>query len=709
MPPISPHLFLRSERLPNDCNGLLALKAEKSVELKHNPSVHSEPNAGHHYVERKEEWKCVEELLSCLGGSLDELKQIEIEKKKIFTLEYATISGAGKSRLVMHQFGQKKFKDIPMSLVGLNFSGGTGGGSDTDSVIETILDGGVDVAMSRLLLSRGFFGVHPQMKIFNHDVPLPDPSLPTVHVVIEALFQDRFPADPVCQGLLVVHLDELWQLKKQMHARLRRNPNIMAGECKPMVDGLVKRFISILLEYSFENYVMGRYILPVVSHTCPDNDLLENRKHDQTLYSPTGLLLFPFSVEQSIELLRCRRAELSQPSRKRNLDGEEISEEWEEINWDGLKSIVALAGGHPSLILNCFPALLQPEGVSVQTTSMGSMVSDLMTNNRVRSFGQTVAQLAREAKQAKQEKDKKAIEEFLTDCLLCRVVPAEKHEEILRRGAGWFRPTCDEHTGERISTHGLVSTPFPIMVLLMRACHSFKEIGGALDPRKKDYAPTKAMEFVSALAVLLRRMGSVGLWKTFTTVKAFEAVQAESKNFFSVWPISNQAVVDFGGKLGEWKILGQTKMQEPGKEHTTQSLAEVMEMAWKIGHKVKTKPKPLAGKVHAYWVSSQKAQSQKTLQCLVHAFRVAMSGTITKKEAERRLNEEAEEMEVAEGMVEEKRKKAVDVRLFIGLLNRMTPDNNYKFTYIGPNCAKQDDSILPLRDLLPEGIFAGWA
>ena len=108
----------------------------------------------------------MEELLSCLGGSLDELKQVEMEKKKIFTLEYATISGAGKSRFVLHQFGRKKFKNIPMSLVGLNFNGGAGGGSDTDSVIETILDEGVDVAMSRLLLSRGLFGVRPQMKIF---------------------------------------------------------------------------------------------------------------------------------------------------------------------------------------------------------------------------------------------------------------------------------------------------------------------------------------------------------------------------------------------------------------------------------------------------------------------------------------------------------------------------------------------------------------
>ena len=107
-------------------------------------------------------------------------------------------------------------------------------------------------------------------------------------------------------------------------------------------------------------------------------------------------------------------------------------------------------------------------------------------------------------------------------------------------------------------------------------------------------------------------------------------------------------------------------------------------------------------------MSSRKAQSQKTLQRLVRAFRVAMSGTITKEEAELRLNEEAEEMEVAEGMVEDEREEGVDVHLFIGLLNRMTPNDNYKFTYIGPNCAKQDDSILPLSDLLPEGIFAGW-
>lgn len=77
------------------------------------------------------------------------------------------------------------------------------------------------------------------------------------------------------------------------------------------------------------------------------------------------------------------------------------------------------------------------------------------------------------------------------------------------------------------------------------------------------------------------------------------------------------------------------------------------------------------------------------------------------------MDEMEMEMEETEGMEEEEmKKKAMDARHFINLFNWITLDNiyeftlnkNYEFTYIGHNCAKQDDSILLLSNLLPRGF-----
>lgn len=609
-----------------------------------------------------------------------------------------------------------------MILVALNFNGGSGGGSDTPSVLKTMVCGDVADAMSRLLLSRGLFSVHPLLKIFNGGKPLEpledDKLLPPAEVVIDALFQDRFKEEPKGEGLLVVHLDELWQLKKQMKKEIGGDPVPVdkLEDTQSKVNSLVKDFISVLLEYSFQNQQKkGRYILPVVSHTCPDNDLLENRQRDQTLYSPKGVHLFPFSMEQSIELLRRKREQIFRlrldENRKRGLSQLEMK----EINWKEWENIVALAGGHPSLLLNCFPVLLNPMADAGHTpTSEGSMMTNLLTNTRVQSFKETIDGLG-----------KKEMQRFLTDTLLRAQVRVQKHQAILGVGVGWFQPVRDEWDARTKQYHtvGLVSAPFPIIVTMMGACEDgrFSEIGRALDPTTGSYPPTKAMEYFSALAVLLRYMKSIDLWKTFTTGNAFSIVENEKEDFFTVWPISNQAVTDFGGKLSMKKILGQVKLKEPGK-HTTQSLAEVMAMAWNVGARVKART--LTGKVHAYWASSRKAQSKKTLQLLVHAFRVAMTGTVTKKAAEeaivQKLKEgdaelenvdevlKSEEVLKDEGETKAGKKRALDVRHYIKYLNTMTPDDNYEFSCVGPQCKKQGDSVLPLSDLLPEGIFAGW-
>jgi hypothetical protein len=213
-----------------------------------------------------------------LGKDLAALKSMPQEKYNCRTIEYATTSGAGKSRFVLRQLGEPKFHNIPMSLVALNFNGGTGGGSDLvrDENITA------EKAMSRLLLSRGLLGVHPDM-LFLTGIRVPDQSLPPVNQVLGALFLHRF-TEPSGQGLLVVHLDELWLLNQVKN------------------DQWIKDFIiCILLEYTASSSIVGRYVLPVVSHPCPDSNLLLNPQFASNLYAPT--ILHPFSLTQSIELL----------------------------------------------------------------------------------------------------------------------------------------------------------------------------------------------------------------------------------------------------------------------------------------------------------------------------------------------------------------------------------------------------------------------
>lgn len=522
--------------------------------------------------------------------------------------------------------------------------------------------------------------------------PLPASWLPNANLVLDALFEDRFPKTPVGEGLLVVHLDEMWQLKKRLHHELKTDGVTKEDQRKKDVDTLVKRFISILLECSFRNYKKGRCVLPVVSHTYPDNGLLQNRVRDATLYSPTALPLLPFSLKQSVELLKRRRERLireEELSRKRKFAGEEVVEK-----------CAALAGGHPSLLLKSFPALDQPSGVYPHFTSEASMTSNLMTSIRMKTFGESINNLERKAN----AENKDFIGQFLTDCFLRKVVEVEEHQRILECGVGWFQPARNSVTGAFTATEGRVSAPFPILVMLMLASVPFQEIGSALNPLAEGYSPTKVMEHVSAVAVLLRLTGSMHKWKTFRGGDAFQKVQAVQDDFFLVWPIKNQAVTSFGGKFSGWKHIGQSKMGEAGAS-TTQGHREVMAMAWRIGSRVRAGT--LTGKVHAYWVSSPKAQPTENLKNLVHAFRVAMSGTITEKDAQKTIRS-SKAADVEEEGKKGKKQTALDVRDYIEYLCKQRVNDDFKFTYIGPGCVKHDDSVLPLSDLLPNGIFAAW-
>jgi hypothetical protein len=317
-----------------------------------------------------------------------------------------------------------------------------------------------------------------------------------------------------------------------------------------------------------------------------------------------------------------------------------------------------------------------------------------MSTNRMRRFAQSIERMGPTDTVS-----------FITDCLLLHDVDADRHHRTLRVGLGWFQPNEG-------GCKGRVSSPFPILVSLMEHCNDgkFSAIGAALNPRGAGFSPTKAMEYISALAVLLHCTKSINLWASCPTSDAFELVNDADDDFFTVWKMDNQAVLDFGGKIDGWKILGQSKMQlQQAGTSTTQALIEVLEAAWKIGARVKKGE--LTGKLHAYWVSSRDAQKLETLRKLIHSFRVAMMGEMSKEEVLQNVKMEKKQRGTAD--------PTVYVSDLMNYLVKQATGSDYMFTYVGriPGSGSgstkhaktsNDSSIIHLEDILPKGVFAGW-
>ncbi|CAB9513620.1 hypothetical protein SEMRO_602_G173800.1 [Seminavis robusta] len=361
-----------------------------------------------------------------------------------------------------------------MSLVTFNFNGGTGGGSDTLLIKSST----AAKAMSRLLLSRGLFSTSPDLSFVTQQ-PLPDDEIvATVNTVIDALFMDRFKLPTaVGQGLLVVHLDELRLLKE------------VVG------DEWIRDFISILLDYSYAHSPEGRYILPVVTHTCPDDNLLLNPEFNNPLFSPKSLSLPPLTSAQSMEILIWRREN----------DGDKNAD---CIDWKAWENVIALAGGHPGLLVECYTKLTDSSmPMEHNTQTEVAVVADLASGERIKKFNRSL--------------------------------------EALKGKETGPASMCGDG--------------------------KFSAIGEALNPREPGFVTTKAMEYVSALAVLLNRTKSISLLVQCPSDDAFKILEKAEENFFAVWKLENQPVLDFGGLLSGWKILGQSKMQQAGLQ-TTQVL-----------------------------------------------------------------------------------------------------------------------------------------
>ena len=166
------------------------------------------------------------------------------------------------------------------------------------------------------------------------------------------------------------------------------------------------------------------------------------------------------------------------------------------------------------------------------------------------------------------------------------------------------------------------------MQLMSKAGGVFADVANQLDPKKEKYEPRKAMEYVAALGFLLRHVGSVRDWiGTDLCVRegrgqAFRNIRSSVHDtFMSIWPAANGPATDFVGKVKtEGKataVIGQIKIA-----------AEVMSLAWVIGKAVKEESFGIP--VLAVFVSSCRAPSSDWMLKLRQAFRVAMSGTVSK-------------------------------------------------------------------------------
>jgi len=511
---------------------------------------------------------------------------------------------------------------------------------------------------------------------------------------------------------------------------------------------------------------------------------LSQARHEQ-------LKLYPFTMEQSWELLNAARLNPA-PDPKANRPDTAAKEPLESFSDDHMKQwapCVALAGGHPSLLLDCYRPMYTTPDPGFQYTTSGAIVSNLQTHHRVLNLVDDVTSAM--------------ASEFVYDALTGAMVRESKHATILDAGLAWYLPTDEEEEeeGESYVTamegttnqcqeitqndddkgsvddqkevkrgaveeqtkgntepseeppkpsegpsiavsekkeeaaqeanetstkpsgkeggdeaegkeyagrKGMVSAPYPYLLELMtRAGGMYGAVARNINAVDKNYRPTKAMEYVATLAVSLHLLNKVDHWVQNINVGTGEAIKkisSANQAFMCVWPSGIEPGTDFGGK--EMKrdkngkevqeaCIGQVKMQEPGAD-STQGLAEVMDLAWFIGHSVRSGE--LQSRVKAFFVSSRKAPRHKKMQGLCHAFRVAMSGQETKDEAKK-------EAALRYGIKEAK----VNITHIIEIFQTRQPSEQFQFTYIGRSIeAKGSNLVVEMKTLLPTGIFTGW-
>ncbi|CAJ1375190.1 unnamed protein product [Effrenium voratum] len=119
-------------------------------------------------------------------------------------LEYATMSGAGKSRWGRLLKRNQSFQPYAVSRIGLNFNGGTGGGTDGTETEYLSEQKGFSLKqiMATLLFTRGLLQCDPDYFRGGEEWL----KGLTVTIVLDAVFKS-FTSGSANKSILVVHVD----------------------------------------------------------------------------------------------------------------------------------------------------------------------------------------------------------------------------------------------------------------------------------------------------------------------------------------------------------------------------------------------------------------------------------------------------------------------------------------------------------------------
>ncbi|CAJ1374637.1 unnamed protein product [Effrenium voratum] len=257
--------------------GLLRLRACLKGKLP--ASVHAEPNDGEFQARPLES----QEFLNRVSKMLEyRSRSGSLNKADSPLLEYATMSGAGKSRwgfemerlLKRHQ----SFRSYAVSRIGLNFNGGAGAGGVDGAETQYLFEQNFSLQqiMATLLLARGLLQCSPD-SIRGKENWF---RLLSVNTVLDAVFKSFSHSSAGNKSILVVHVDELAFL-------LKRGFN----------DRRLKDFVNLLAEYNCQQNPSG-LVVPVITHTAP---VVWNPS--PTRLQLERLNLFPFNFGDSQKFL----------------------------------------------------------------------------------------------------------------------------------------------------------------------------------------------------------------------------------------------------------------------------------------------------------------------------------------------------------------------------------------------------------------------
>ncbi|CAJ1454187.1 unnamed protein product [Effrenium voratum] len=227
--------------------GLLRLRGDLKDKVP--ASIHGEPDDGEFQARPLESQEFLNRVSKMLG---DRSRNGSLIKANSPLLEYATMSGAGKSRWGFEVERLLKrnqsFQPYAVSRIGLNFNGGTGGGTDGTETEYLSEQKGFSLKqiMATLLFTRGLLQCDPDYFRGGEEWL----KGLTVTIVLDAVFKS-FTSGSANKSILVVHVDELAFL-------LKRGFN----------DRRLKDFVNLLAEYNCGPNPLG-LVVPVITHTAP--------------------------------------------------------------------------------------------------------------------------------------------------------------------------------------------------------------------------------------------------------------------------------------------------------------------------------------------------------------------------------------------------------------------------------------------------------